>query len=166
VTLINGWGVVASLSLVLVAIATVRAIVQLLAVGVILVPVLNDDAPMYWAWTWVALMIAISVVVVRRRTAKFNELRPTVTTTTLAVAAPLAVSLGVVFGFGVLELAPFALIPVSGILLGNTLPATVSGAVRFQEQVTSERGQIEAMLALGMPPKEAIRSKQCSPRSW
>jgi putative ABC transport system permease protein len=164
VTLINGWGVVASLSLVLVAIATVRAIVQLLAVGVILVPVLNDDAPMYW--TWVALTIAISVVVVRRRTAKFNELRPTVTTTTLAVAAPLAVSLGVVFGFGVLELAPFALIPVSGILLGNTLPATVSGAVRFQEQVTSERGQIEAMLALGMPPKEAIRSKQCSPRSW
>ncbi|MGY9071976.1 MAG: ABC transporter permease [Acidimicrobiales bacterium] len=173
--LINGWGVAASLILVAVtiavsvwrklglersvAIATVRAVVQLLAVGVVLVPVLADDAPMFWAWIWVGLMIAIAVVVVRRRTGKLQHLRPGIVVALVAIAAPLAVSLAVVFGFGVLELAPFAIVPVSGILLGNTLPATVAGAVRLQDQITSERGQIEAMLALGFPPSEAIREQ-------
>ena len=46
---------------------------------------------------------------------------------------------------------------MAGIILGNTLPATAAGAIRFVELVTEEQGQIEAMLALGFKTKEAIR---------
>jgi putative ABC transport system permease protein len=46
---------------------------------------------------------------------------------------------------------------MAGIILGNTLPATAAGAIRFVELVTEERGQIEAMLALGFKAKDAVR---------
>tara|TARA_B100000073_G_scaffold142946_1_gene117613 strand:- start:506 stop:910 length:405 start_codon:yes stop_codon:yes gene_type:complete len=46
---------------------------------------------------------------------------------------------------------------MAGIVLGNTLPATSAGAVRFVEAVREERGQIEAMLALGFRARAAIR---------
>tara|TARA_Y100000590_G_scaffold65316_1_gene70539 strand:+ start:5131 stop:5535 length:405 start_codon:yes stop_codon:yes gene_type:complete len=46
---------------------------------------------------------------------------------------------------------------MAGIILGNTLPATSVGATRFVELVQDERGQIEAMLALGFGAHASIR---------
>ncbi|MDG2112477.1 MAG: ABC transporter permease, partial [Actinomycetota bacterium] len=171
--MVDGWGVVASLSLIAVTvglsmawrlelhrpliIAAARALVQLLAVGIILVPVLQSEAPLIWSWSWVSAMVALAVAVVRRRTRDSAPHRPSVATVTAGVGAPLVVCLVVVFGLGVFPLRPITLVPIAGIVLGNSLPVTVAAAKRFEDQVRTDRGQIEAMLALGFGPRAAIR---------
>ncbi len=101
---------------------------------------------MVWAWCWTAFMVALSSFVIIRRAHEVPKLPYA------AVAAMLlttAVVLGVVFGFGVLDLEPVALIVTSGITMGNTMPAVVLGTNRTLEMLRSDYGQVEALLALG-----------------
>jgi putative ABC transport system permease protein len=44
-----------------------RAIVQLLAVGWLLMFVVDDDTPIAWAWAWVVVMLAVAALTTRRR---------------------------------------------------------------------------------------------------
>ena len=102
-------------------------------------------------------MVVFATGLVRRRTASLGTNRPSVILSALAVSVPVAAGLTVVFCFGVLPLQPSTLVPMAGIILGNTLPATSVGATRFVELVRDERGQIEAMLALGFGAHVSIR---------
>ncbi len=171
--MVDAWGVIASLSLVAVAIAlslwwrlglhvplvvaAARAIGQLLLVGLVLIPVLRSDAELWWSWVWVGAMLLIALAVVRRRTRSAGEHRPGMWATLFGVGAPVAVCLAIVFGLGVFELRPATLVPIAGIILGNSLPATVAGALRYEAQLLTDRPQVEAMLALGFEPSAAIR---------
>ena len=137
--------------------SSTRSVVQLLATGLLLVPALRQDAHLGWAWLWSGMMVIFATGVVRRRTKPLANNRPSIVLSAVAVTCPLAAGLTVVFCFGVLPLKPWTLVPMAGIILGNTLPATATGAIRFVELVTEERGQIEAMLALGFKPKDAVR---------
>src|ERR671911_2801448 len=67
-----------------------RAIVQLLAVGYLLVLVVDENAPVIWAWLWVVAMVAFAAVTVRRRG---REIPGLTGLAALAVAASAAVSL-------------------------------------------------------------------------
>ncbi len=168
--LISVWGVAASLVLIAVAVglsrwrrlelektigwAALRAAVQLGVVGVILVPVLSSDAPLAYSWLWVALMVVIAGETVQRRSPSVPGLRYIGYG---ALGASLATGLLVIFGLRILPLEPVSLVPIAGITLGNTLPSTVLAARRTVEELKTQSGQIEAMLALGFPALEARR---------
>ena len=140
-----------------VVIAAARAAAQLLAVGSVLIVVLRPTAPIVWSWLWVVAMVVLATGVVRRRARRLAPFQPSIALVAAAIVVPLAVCLAVTFGMGVFDLTPAALVPVSGILLGNSLPATVAASSRIEELLSDERGQIEAMLALGFGGPAAIR---------
>ncbi|HAF69256.1 MAG TPA: hypothetical protein DCL16_09070 [Acidimicrobiaceae bacterium] len=170
---VSPWGVVAAAGLISItlfvswrldlglirsiSISSIRSVVQLLAAGVLLVPALKSGAHLAWSWIWCGAMVVFATGLVRRRTADLGPTRPSIFLSALAVSTPLTTGLVIVFCFGVLPLKPSTLVPIAGIVLGNTLPATSVGATRFVELVREERGQIEAMLALGFRPRTAIR---------
>ena len=170
---VSPWGVVAAAGLVSltlfaswrfdlglipsISISSIRSVIQLLMAGALLVPALKPDAHLAWGWLWCSAMILFATQLVRRRTADLGTNRPSILLSALAVSVPVAAALVVVFCFGVLPLEPSTLVPMAGIVLGNTLPATSAGAARFAELVREERGQIEAMLALGFRQRAAIR---------
>ena len=170
---VSPWGVAATAALValtlvvswrldlglhrVIFLSSTRSVAQLLATGLLLVPALRPDAHLAWAWVWSGTMLVFATGVVRRRTTPLGANRPSIALSAIAVTFPVAAGLAVVFCFGVLPLKPWTLVPMAGIILGNTLPATAAGAIRFVELVTEEQGQIEAMLALGFKTKEAIR---------
>ena len=170
---VSPWGVLAAAAMTLVALAvswrldlglvrsislsSIRSVLQLLLAGVLLVPALRSGAHLMWSWLWCFAMLIFATGLVRRRTTDLGEHRPSYLLCALAVTAPVASGLAVVFCFDVLPLQPSTLVPMAGIVLGNTLPATSAGAVRFVELVRDERGQIEAMLALGFKARTAIR---------
>ena len=58
---------------------------------------------------------------------------------------------------GIFDLEPIPLIVVSGITIGNTMPATIQAVDQVQVYVRDHRGPIEAMLALGFDGKGAMR---------
>jgi putative ABC transport system permease protein len=166
-----GWGGL-GLSLVLVAVAvglswwrglrlerevlwaSVRAIVQLLAVGYLLVVVVDPDAPVALAWAWVAAMVVFAAVTVQRRA---REVPGIVGLALVAIAASAAVSLLVVFGLGVYPRVGQAIVPIAGMLVGNSIGGTVGAARRIVAELADHRPEIEARLALGQPWQDASK---------
>lgn len=134
--------------------ATVRAIVQLLIVGWGLALVIDPGRPLIWSWLWVAAMTGYAGVVARRRAPEVPRVLPLAAT---AFAASAAVTLGVLFGFGVFPLEGRTLVPLAGLMIGNAMNATVLAGRRIVEQLRDQRLEVEARLALGHPAARAAR---------
>jgi putative ABC transport system permease protein len=166
-----GWGGLAlSLLLVVVAIlislwrqlgleatmawAATRALVQLLLVGVALDLLLDPGRPLAWSWLWVALMILFAADTVRRRQ---RDIPGLFVLALVAFACAAAVTLTVLFGFGAFELDARTLVPLAGLMIGNSMAATVLVARRIVDAFRDQRDELEARLALGMPSSEAAR---------
>jgi putative ABC transport system permease protein len=134
--------------------ATVRALAQLLAVGAVLGFILDPEQPVTLALLWVGLMVAVAAVTVGRRAPEVPGL---LGLAALAVGASAAVSLGVIFGLGVFPLEGRAVVPLAGMVIGNSLSATVVASRRIVGELSDKRGEVEARLALGLPWQDAAR---------
>jgi putative ABC transport system permease protein len=134
--------------------ATTRAIVQLLATGYILVVVIDEDAPVALAWAWVVVMVAVAAVTVRRRA---PEVPGIVRLAFMATGASAALSLLVVFGLGMYPNAGRAIVPIAGMMIGNSIGSTVVAARRIIAELSDRRPEVEARLALGQPWQEASK---------
>ncbi len=164
------WGLIASLVPLLVVVgislsrglglerdlvvATVRAIAQLVAAGWALTLLLDGDASMAWAWAWVAVMVPMAGDAARRREPRLPGLG---WMTGLGGLIGLGISLSVVFGLGVLPLEARVLVPVSGMVVGNSLRVVVVAATRLVDGLREREGEVEALLALGFRPTRAVR---------
>lgn len=134
--------------------ASLRAAVQLIAVGLFFTVIFESSLASTWAWLWVTAMVAISGWVVTRRASSVPGL---FAIGIASIGLTCAVVLIVLFGFGVLDPEPVAIVVIAGITIGNTMPATVQAVDRTRAGLLDGRGQIEAMLALGFPSVEATR---------
>jgi putative ABC transport system permease protein len=134
--------------------SAVRAAVQLLAVGAALVLVLDPDAAVAWSWLWVVAMVAFAGVTVRRRA---PEVPGILGLAILAMAAVVAVSLSVIFGLGIFPVEGRAIIPMAGMMIGNSMTACVLVARRIVGELSDRRDEVEARLALGQPWPVASR---------
>lgn len=135
-------------------VAALRAAGQLLAVGVVFGFIAGADRAMVLAWLWVGLMVIVTSVVARRRS---PELPGGAVIAGVAVAATVGVCLAIIFGLGVLAYEPVNVIVVAGITIGNAMPSQVLGSGRLVEEVRERRGQLEAMLALGLTAWQVVR---------
>lgn len=166
-----GWGgLAASLLLVVVAVglsawrrlgleatmlwACARALGQLLVVGWALAALIDDDAPVALAWAWVVGMVVFSAITVRRRT---PEVPGAFTLALVATGVSATLSLGVVFGLDVYDAVPRAIIPIAGMMVGNSIGGTVTASRRVIGELADNRDEVEARLSLGLPWPEASR---------
>jgi len=134
--------------------ATMRATVQLLAVGVFFTVIFESRLVNLWSGLWVAAMVGVAGVVVARRTRAGRYL---LIVGLVSIAVTVGMVLGVVFGLGVLALEAVSVVVIAGITIGNTLPTVVQAVDRTRDQLRDSSGQIEAMLALGFDSKESTR---------
>ena len=134
--------------------ASLRAIVQLLLVGLALTVIIDPDAPLWLSWAWVVFMVGFASVVVTRRAPEVPGLLPIALAATGAAAA---VSLGVIFGFGIFPVEGRAIVPLAGMMIGNSMTATVVASRRVVGELTDKRAEVEARLALGQPWTVASR---------
>jgi putative ABC transport system permease protein len=132
--------------------AATRAIAQLLAVGLLLQVLLEPGVSIWWGWLWVAVMVAIAAFTVRRRAPSVPGIMGLAG---LGFAGSAAVTLGVLFGLGVFELDIRTLIPLAGLMIGNSLAATVLVSRRLVAELDDKRDEVEARLALGQASKAA-----------
>ncbi len=135
------------------AAASALALVQLLAVGAVLLVLIDPDQPLVWSWLWIAAMVAYAAVTVRRRVPRAPSI---LLAAGLAFAATAGVSLLVLFGLGVFPLEGRTLVPLAGMAVGNSMTAAVVGARGLTERFADQRGQVEAALAMGMTPAQSV----------
>jgi putative ABC transport system permease protein len=132
----------------------VRALAQLLAVGYVLVPVIDPDQPTVYAWAWLVFMVVFAAWTVARRAPEVPGVLP------LALASltmSTAVTCVVIFGLGIFPVEARAIVPVGGMMVGNAMTSTVLAGRRVVAEFSEKRPDVEARLALGQPWTEASR---------
>jgi len=134
--------------------ASIRSLVQLLAVGLVLTVLLRPGQSLWWSVVWVIAMLPFAANVVARRAPEVPRVR------WLALAAfsiTSLVILGLLFGLGVFPLEPRTLVPLAGMMIGNSMTATVLVATRIVAEFREKRPLVEVRLALGFRSHEAFR---------
>jgi putative ABC transport system permease protein len=166
-----GWlGLAASLTLVVVAVglsrwqglrlegsivwSALRAGAQLLVVGWALVLVLDPDTTVALAWIWVVVMVLIAALTIRQRA---PEVPSAFGVGLVAISAVAVVSLGVIFGFGIFPVEAQTIVPLAGMMVGNSMAATVLASRRIVGELDGHRDEVDARLALGQPSAQAAR---------
>ncbi|WP_461008877.1 ABC transporter permease [Streptomyces capparidis] len=128
--------------------AGLRAAVQLAAVAVVV----------RWALHSLAVLLAFLVVMYAVATWTAGH-RVTGDRTWPWAGLPMAVGVvpvvGLLTALGVVPVRGIALIPVTGILVGGALTATVLAGRRALEELQTRRGEVEAAMAVGLLDREA-----------
>lgn len=132
--------------------AAARALVQLLLVGGALTLLFAPGRSLWWSWAWTAGMVAYAGDVARRRAPEVRRLGPLTVT---AFTAAAVITLSVIFGLRVFPLQARTLVPIAGMMIGNSMTATVLVARRLVDELRDKRDEVEARLALGQPSRQA-----------
>jgi putative ABC transport system permease protein len=136
-----------------IAVAVVRSFVQLTAMGYVIKLIFEQDNLLLVA-ALLSVMVLFGAFTARSRARKVpNAFWPLLIG--LSVAA--LTTLGLVLAFGVFDPEARYLVPVGGMVIGNSMTAAAVVLDRLGDEVADQRNRIEATLALGAPSTEAIR---------
>lgn len=132
--------------------AVLRAIVQLLAIGVVLAFIIDPERSLVLSWLWVIAMTVFAAFVLARRAPEVPGLR---WIGLAAFGAALAITLAVIFGLGIFPVEARVIVPLAGMMVGNSMNASVVTARRVVEELRDKRDEVEARLALGHSSRRA-----------
>ena len=131
--------------------AVLRSFLQLTAVGYVIQAIFDSDSLWLVALLLIG-MVAFGAVTARSRArAVPRALGPIV----LALSTAAAVTLGLVLALGIFEAEPRFLVPVGGMVIGNSMTAAAVALNRLADEVHGRAGLIEATLALGATSRQA-----------
>ena len=134
--------------------AATRAFCQLMLVGLALDVIIDPRRPIVLSWLWVAAMVLFAAGTTARRAPEVpGVLGLSLVAYTLAAMA----SLGVLLGLGVFPVSGRTIVPLAGMVVGNSLAATVLVGRRIVAEFSEKRAEVESRLALGQSPRDAGR---------
>lgn len=133
--------------------ASARAFIQLALVGMALRLVVDDGDPIAYAWTWVVTMVVFAASTVRRRA---PEVEGAFGLALAAFTGAATVTLGVLFGLGVFDLSGRTLVPLSGMMIGNSMTAIVVASRRVITEADEHADLIQGRVALGATVDQAL----------
>ena len=140
-----------------VLVAALRATVQLAVVSALLLVVVDS---LWLSAVFVLLMVSVATVTATGRTTGRPLRSPGAGGRLAAGALPVvggaAPVVALVLASGTVPLRGEAVIPIAGILIGGAMTATSLAGRRLREELAQKRGEIEAALALGLLPRDAV----------
>ncbi|MHA3700907.1 ABC transporter permease [Jatrophihabitans sp. YIM 134969] len=131
--------------------ASARAVVQLAVVATALRGVFAQPA---LTVVVVAVMLSTAVVTAARR---LQGSERAWTAVVLGCVAGSTVTVGVIVGLPTLDRDVRTLVAVSGIVIGGTMTAATLAGRHLREGLLRRRDEVEAWLAIGATPREAVR---------
>lgn len=124
--------------------AAVRAVVQLGVVSLVITAALDS---LGWSLAFVGLMFAVASVTALGRVGAPREQLPWVMAAVAAGAVPV---LALILGSGTVPFNGPGIIPIAGIVIGNTMTAATLTGRRAYDEIAGKFGSYEAGLALGL----------------
>jgi putative ABC transport system permease protein len=136
-----------------IAVAVVRSFVQLTAIGYVIKLIFDQDNLLFVA-ALLVVMVLFGAFTARSRAKKVpHAFVPLL----IALAVAAVTTLGLVIAFGVFDATARYLVPVGGMVIGNSMTAAAVVLDRLGDEVADGALRIEATLALGATATEAIR---------
>jgi UDP-glucose/iron transport system permease protein len=138
-------------------VGSARTIVQLYLVGLVLAAVF---ATAHWYWV-VLILVAMTAVATQAAVSRLTRPIPGAygiagAALTLSTAATLAYVIGIVVQARPWY-APQYVIPIAGMILGNSMTSAALAGDRLQGDLRVRRDEVEARLALGFSGREAVQ---------
>jgi putative ABC transport system permease protein len=135
-----------------IGIAVVRSFVQLTAIGFVITVIFDQDSALL-VLALITVMVVFGAFTARHRARQVpNSFWPLLVS--LAVAA--AATLGLVVALGIFPATPRSLVPVGGMVIGNSMTSAAVALNRLGEDVHEQARKIEATLALGATSSQAV----------
>jgi putative ABC transport system permease protein len=132
-------------------IAVVRSFLQLTAVGYVIQAIFDSDS-LWLVGLLLLVMVAFGAATARSRA---REVPGALMAVVPALSAAAAIILGLVLALGVFPAEPRYLVPVGGMVIGNSMTAAAVALNRLADEVAGQSGRIEATLALGATARQA-----------
>ncbi|HEY4623383.1 MAG TPA: ABC transporter permease, partial [Solibacillus sp.] len=132
-------------------IATIRSVIQLLAVGYLLNFIFNSESTLY-----MVLMITLMIFAATMNARKKGENIPGITwKIALTLLSVEIVIMSVLLGLQIMPATPNFIIPISGMMIGNSMVLSILFLNRFKAEIEANEEMIELILSLGGTPKQA-----------
>ena len=140
-----------------IVVAAVRAALQLAVVSAVLVVVLRS---LWLSALFVLLMLTVAAVTSAQRVTGTGLRSPgaprRIATMALPIGGGALPVVALVLATGTVPLRGVAVIPIGGILIGGAMTATSLAGRRLADELRQRRGEVEAALALGLLPRDAV----------
>lgn len=133
------------------AIALVRGLVQVVAVGSVLVVMLRGPQ-----WTGALLLAAMMVAAGATSAKRAKGIPGSFQLSTYSIACGAGSVIAIMTWLGVIGTAITALVPVGSMLIANAMNTNGLVLNRFRSDVLAHVGEIETALALGADPGESV----------
>lgn len=133
-------------------IALVRGLVQMVAVGLVLVALFG--APAWASAPVLAAMIVFASITAGRRA---KDIPGGFVVSLISIAIGAGAMIAVLAFLGVMSNNINTLVPVGSMLIANAMNSCAQALERFRADVTSHVGRVEAALALGADPKASVQ---------
>jgi UDP-glucose/iron transport system permease protein len=134
-----------------IGVAVARSFIQLSAIGYVIKLIFDQDK-LIFVIVLLAAMVSFGAITARSRAKKVPDAFWPLFIA-LALAATVTVSL--VVALGIFDATPRFLVPVGGMVIGNSMTAAAVALNRLGDEVESGARQIEATLALGATSTQA-----------
>jgi len=132
-------------------VAVLRSFLQLTAVGYVINAIFDSDS-LWLVVLLLAVMVAFGTATARSRA---REVPGALVPIALALTSAAVITLGLVLVLGIFEAKPRFMVPVGGMVIGNSMTAAAVALNRLADEIRSEAGRIEATLALGATARQA-----------
>jgi putative ABC transport system permease protein len=137
-----------------IGIAVARSFIQLTAIGYVITVIFDED-DIGLVVALIAVMVIFGAFTARHRAEQVPDaFWPLLGA--LAVAA--TATLGLIVALGIIEPEPRFLVPVGGMVVGNSMTAAAVALNRLGQDIHDQSRQIEATLALGATSSQAVAS--------
>jgi UDP-glucose/iron transport system permease protein len=133
------------------AIALVRGLIQIVAVGSVLVLLLHSSR-----WIGVPALAAIIVAAGATSSKRAKGVPGSLQVSTVAIACGAGSVIAIMTWLGVIDTAITTLIPVGSMLIANAMNTNGLALNRFRSDVLAHVGEIETALALGADPRQSV----------
>jgi putative ABC transport system permease protein len=132
-------------------IAVLRAFVQLIAIGYVLTFIFDTEAPFF-----ILLIVLAMTTVAGLTSAQHGQGVPHARAIALlSLLGSVALTLGLLITLDIFEFNAKNIIPIAGMVIGNSMTACSLIMARVRDELTAQHNQIEAALALGASAREA-----------
>lgn len=138
-----------------ITIATIRSVIQLLIIGYVLKFVFNANSILY-ILLMILLMIVAATLNARKKGKAIKGISWKIAITLITVEA---VTQGILLGFQIVPATAQFIIPISGMLIGNSMILSILFLNRFTAEIDAHRDEIELILSLGGTPKQAVHTQ-------
>lgn len=133
-------------------IALLRGIAQVVAVGSVLLLLLNQPT-----WASIPVLIAMIVAAGFMGANRVKDIPGALPVSMAGIALGGGLTIVLMTVLGVIEWETSSLIPVGSMIIANTMNTTALALDRLRSEVLAHVGEIETALALGATPKAAVR---------